>query len=100
MIAPRRVARRLLVIVVSVCASVTFWGQNASDPLKQGFENPPDSARPRVWWHWMNGNITKEGIKLAQPDTPSRSKPPRPGSSPALTSALISAASKISLRFR
>ena len=22
------------------------------------------SARPRVWWHWMNGNITKEGIKL------------------------------------
>jgi hypothetical protein len=50
MIAPRRVARRLLVIVVSVvsvCASVTFWGQNASDPLKQGFENPPNSARPR-----------------------------------------------------
>ena len=24
----------------------------------------PESARPRVWWHWMNGNITKEGIKL------------------------------------
>jgi len=38
--------------------------QNPTDPLKGGFENPPDSARPRVWWHWMNGNITKEGIKL------------------------------------
>lgn len=25
--------------------------------------NPPDSARPRVWWHWMNANITKEGIR-------------------------------------
>ena len=25
---------------------------------------PPDSAKPRVWWHWMNGNITKEGIRL------------------------------------
>lgn len=25
--------------------------------------NPPQSARPRVWWHWMNGNITKEGIQ-------------------------------------
>ena len=24
----------------------------------------PQGARPRVWWHWMNGNITKEGIKL------------------------------------
>ncbi len=34
------------------------------DPLKSGFENPPEGARPRVWWHWMNGNISKEGIKL------------------------------------
>ncbi len=24
---------------------------------------PPASAKPRVWWHWMNGNITKEGIQ-------------------------------------
>jgi hypothetical protein len=39
--------------------------QSAShDSLKAGFENPPNSARPRVWWHWMNGNITQEGIKL------------------------------------
>jgi hypothetical protein len=36
----------------------------ADDPLETGFENPPAEARPRVWWHWMNGNITKEGIKL------------------------------------
>src|ERR1017187_940764 len=39
-------------------------GQNAADPLLQGFENVPDSAKPRVWWHWMSGNVTKEGIKL------------------------------------
>ena len=38
--------------------------QSAGDALKSGFETPPESARPRVWWHWMNGNITKEGIKL------------------------------------
>ena len=38
--------------------------QNAPDSLKSGFENPPQSAHPQVWWHWMNGNITKEGIKL------------------------------------
>src|SRR3984893_12022377 len=36
----------------------------AQDALLAGFEAPPDSAKPRVWWHWMNGNITKEGIKL------------------------------------
>ena len=42
--------------------------QNCSDPketdeLEAGFKDPPHSAKPRVWWHWMNGNITKEGIK-------------------------------------
>ena len=37
--------------------------QNSGDSLLRGFENPPDSAKPRVWWHWMSGNITKEGIK-------------------------------------
>src|SRR6266581_7039645 len=36
----------------------------AEDALERGFKDPPESARPRVWWHWMNGNITKEGIKL------------------------------------
>ena len=33
------------------------------DPLREGFVSPPDSARPRVWWHWMNGNVTKDGIE-------------------------------------
>src|SRR4051794_40360096 len=37
-------------------------GQDAGDLLERGFQNPPDTAKPRVWWHWMNGNITKEGI--------------------------------------
>jgi hypothetical protein len=34
----------------------------AADLLEAGFLAPPDSARPQVWWHWMNGNITREGI--------------------------------------
>jgi hypothetical protein len=33
-----------------------------NDPLQCGFLNPPDSAKSQIWWHWMNGNITKEGI--------------------------------------
>jgi len=24
--------------------------------------NPPDEARPWVYWYWMNGNVTSEGI--------------------------------------
>jgi alpha-L-rhamnosidase len=31
--------------------------------LAKGFTNPPAEALPRVWWHWMNQNITKDGIK-------------------------------------
>lgn len=34
-----------------------------SDPLADGFANPPSEARPRVWWHWMNGNVTEAGIQ-------------------------------------
>jgi hypothetical protein len=36
---------------------------SSADPLASGFANPPNSARPRVWWHWMNGNVTKDGIQ-------------------------------------
>src|SRR5438094_899301 len=42
----------------------TATAQSTGDARKSGFENPPQIARPRVWWHWMNGNITQEGIKL------------------------------------
>jgi hypothetical protein len=49
--------------------AILFWAsqspaQTPPDLLKSGFENPPNGARPRVWWHWMNGNITEQGIKL------------------------------------
>lgn len=31
-------------------------------PLESGFRNPPDEARPWVYWFWLNGNITSNGI--------------------------------------
>jgi hypothetical protein len=37
---------------------------SSADPLLRGFVDPPNGARPRVWWHWMNGNISDDGIKL------------------------------------
>jgi hypothetical protein len=30
--------------------------------LKQGFLNPPDSARPGVYWYFMDGNMSKEAM--------------------------------------
>lgn len=30
--------------------------------LEEEFRNPPFESGVYTWWHWMNGNITKEGI--------------------------------------
>jgi len=60
----RRVTRCVAILAVWMIGLGQLHAQNSPDALKQGFENPPNGARPRVWWHWMNGNITKEGIKL------------------------------------
>lgn len=30
--------------------------------LVKSFQTPPKDARPQVWWHWMDGNVSKEGI--------------------------------------
>jgi hypothetical protein len=37
-------------------------GQSLEDTLFISFQNPPESARPRTWWHWTGGNITLDGI--------------------------------------
>src|SRR3989442_1199881 len=55
---------RMVAIAGLASLAGAAWGQGSVDALFPGFHNPPDSAKPRVWWHWMNGNITKEGIKL------------------------------------
>lgn len=30
--------------------------------LVEGFKAPPEAAKPRAWWHWIDGNVTGEGI--------------------------------------
>lgn len=49
-----------LVSDASLSQSLTQPSPNTS--LEAQFFNPPNSARPRVWWHWLNGNVTKAGI--------------------------------------
>ena len=48
--------------ILSFALIVFAWTASAADPLETGFLSPPDSAKPQTWWHWMNGNTTKEGI--------------------------------------
>lgn len=45
-------------------SSLSALASNSQGALEVGFKEPPNAARPRVWWHWMNGDVTKAGIKL------------------------------------
>ncbi len=51
-----------LLPVVTLVLFVLAGHATPTDSLESGFLNPPDSARPQTWWHWMNGNITQAGI--------------------------------------
>jgi hypothetical protein len=55
----------ILLISLASMIVINCKGQSTetSADLENGFLNPPESAKPRVWWHWMNGNVTKEGIR-------------------------------------
>jgi hypothetical protein len=51
----------LMALAATAMPGRTVSAQSAAT-LEEQFEDPPDSARPRVWWHWMNGNVTEDGI--------------------------------------
>ena len=48
------------VLVFSLC-----WcglAAAAAEQLAKSFANPPDSARPGVYWYFMDGNLSREGM--------------------------------------
>ena len=54
----------LSAVLASIGASAAEAGK-ASDPvveLRAAFTTPPASARPWVYWTWLNSNVTREGI--------------------------------------
>src|SRR4051794_36952482 len=44
----------LSLLVIATC--------RRADDLDKGFASPPDSAKPRTWWHWVTGNVSADGI--------------------------------------
>ena len=58
-----RIMSGLILSVCIVTVQLAPAGRAAtSDELVNGFRQPPTSARPWVYWFWLNGNITREGI--------------------------------------
>lgn len=49
----------------ATCMALAACVSSAAQPdnLLRNFQNPPKSAMPQVWWHWMNSNITRDGIR-------------------------------------
>jgi len=45
---------------------ISFTGiaqqKKAVDPIKQAFLHPPESAKPWVFWYWLHGAVSREGI--------------------------------------
>ncbi len=66
----RQKTKNLLLLVLIFSGLTSLYCVNTNQDLKttngdliSGFQTPPDAAKPRVWWHWMNGNVTKHGIR-------------------------------------
>ena len=57
-----KVYRYLIVLCVLGSLASCQNAKVTKEKLYNAFQNPPSEAQPRVWWHWMNGNITKDGI--------------------------------------
>ena len=57
-------ARRWIVIVSLLWMNPAgaFAQSPQGEELAAGFRSPPQTARARTWWHWMNGVVSKEGI--------------------------------------
>ena len=51
--------KKLLILLAGLATTMTM---SADDDLATRFANPPDSTKPRCYWYWMDGHITREGI--------------------------------------
>jgi hypothetical protein len=49
-------------ILFAAVGTILFHTAVGADALRDGFVQPPDSARPWVYWFIMDGNLSREGI--------------------------------------
>lgn len=54
----------VVLAIINPVLTVKILAQtNAVALSKETFKNPTTSSKPLTWWHWINGNVTKEGIR-------------------------------------
>ena len=55
--------KRIIVCIAAVLLMLSCSDRKVCPDLEAGFMDPPHESRPMALWHWMNGNVTKDGIK-------------------------------------
>lgn len=49
-------------VITAACMILASVSAVYAGNLHRSFVSPPRSSAPQTWWHWMNGNVTKDGI--------------------------------------
>lgn len=65
-----KIIRRISFLILGACLTTMAFPLAAfaseksleASEIQNGFIAPPATAKPHVWWHWMNGRISREGI--------------------------------------
>ena len=52
----------IILLFSCLCCNQSAQTIEYSEDLEGGFKNPPNEAKPRTWWHWISGNVSKSGI--------------------------------------
>ncbi len=55
-------SRPIFTVALLLAFSFGVLAANPMDTLKRAFRTPPESARPWVYWVWMDGNLTRDGL--------------------------------------
>jgi hypothetical protein len=53
---------RYCLLYVLLCSQLLWAQQKSIDLVEKRFTDPPASAKPWVFWYWMNAAVSKQGI--------------------------------------
>lgn len=55
--------KRFIVFIIAFLSLYGIFAQQLPyTAFENGFQNPPNEAKARTWWHWVSGNVSKKGI--------------------------------------
>lgn len=56
-----RRSQKIITVCLLLCAAISLSAQERLDRTE--FDNPDARYGLDIWWHWPNGNISREAIR-------------------------------------